>query len=80
MFDLQKYLELQHQADIDDVKNNCDVEDFPEDISTEKADELLYNPSFIEEVANCYRTYLDNDDKWYYILKDALKEVAQEYL
>lgn len=80
MFVLNKYLEMQHQADIDDVKENCTINDFPEEMSTEKANELLHNPNFIEEVADCYRHCLDNNDEWYYILKDSLMEVAQKYL
>ena len=80
MFVLNKYLEMQHQADIDDVKENCTINDFPEEMSVEKADSLLHNPKFIEEVADCYRGYLDNSDEWYYILKDSLMEVAQKYL
>lgn len=80
MFVLNKYLEMQHQGDIDDVKENCTIDDFPEEMSAEKADSLLHNPKFIEEVADCYRGHLDNSDGWYYILKDSLMEVAQKYL
>lgn len=80
MFVLDRYLEMQHQADIDDVKENCDIDDFPEEMSAEKADELLHNPNFIEEVADCYRHRLDNNDGWYYILKGSLMEVARKYL
>lgn len=80
MLNLNNYFEMQHQGDIDDVKENCTIDDFPEEMSAEKADELLHNPNFIEEVADCYRHHLDNTDGWYYILKDSLMEVAQKYL
>lgn len=80
MLDLNKYLEMQHQGDIYDVKENCTIDDFPEEMSDEKADNLLHNPKFIEEVADCYRSRLDDSDEWYYILKNSVVEVAQKYL
>lgn len=80
MLDLNNYFEIQHQGDIDDVKEFCTIDDFPEEMSAEKADGLLHNPNFIEEVADCYRHRIDNTDEWYYILKDSLMEVAQKYL
>lgn len=80
MLVLNKYLEMQHQVDIDDVKENCTIDDFPEEMSAEKADNLLHNSKFIEEVADCYRHRLDDNDGWYYILKGSLMEVAQKYL
>ena len=80
MLILNNYFEMQHQGDIDDVKENCTIDDFPKEMSVEKADELLHNPNFIEEVADCYRRRLDDTDGCYYILKDSLMEVARKYL
>ena len=75
---LKLFEELQHGFDVDDVKSNICIADFPERIKPKTAKKLLEDETFIEEVARKYRKYLDDDDTWYRLLFDAFYNVLEE--